>query len=67
MVGILSQKEITIKLGISHTTLWRLRRSGDFPQPIQLSLRRIGWRQDEVEEYLKSRQAKNIESSNEFR
>ena len=56
MVGFLSQKEITIKLGISHTTLWRLRRSGDFPQPIQLSSRRIGWREDEVEEYLKSRQ-----------
>jgi len=57
MVGFLSQKEITIKLGISHTTLWRLRRSGDFPQPTQLSSRRIGWRQDEVERYLESRRA----------
>lgn len=57
MVGYLSSKEITIKLGISHTTLWRLRRSGEFPEPIQLSTRRIGWREDEVEQYLESRRA----------
>ena len=57
MSKILSPKQVTDKVGISHTTLWRLRRSGEFPEPIQLSTRRIGWREDEVEQYLESRRA----------
>ena len=52
----ISQKEITVKLGISHTTLWRLRQSGVFPQPIQLSPRRLGWRLEDIEAFLQSRE-----------
>jgi len=56
MESYLSQKEITIKLGISISTLWRLRRAGDFPEPVRVSERRVVWRLGDVENYLNSRQ-----------
>lgn len=55
----ISQKEITQKLGISLVTLWRLRRAGSFPEPVQISARRLGWRQDDIEKYLNSRQVQS--------
>ena len=59
MESYLSQKEITIKLGISISTLWRLRRDGVFPYPVRVSERRVAWRQQDIDKYLESRQTQS--------
>lgn len=43
--------------GLSRTTLWRLSRLGDFPTPIKLSTRCVGWRRTEIEQWLDNRES----------
>jgi prophage regulatory protein len=41
---------------LSRVTLWKMRRSGDFPQPIKLSPNRIGWKLSAVRAWIASRE-----------
>jgi prophage regulatory protein len=52
---ICSPREVRMALGVSESTLYRLRREGEFPAPIRLSRRRIGWRKEVVEAWLAAR------------
>lgn len=52
---ILSAKEVTNKIGLSRTTIWRMERKGDFPQRIILSPGRVGWNSDEIDDWLETR------------
>jgi prophage regulatory protein len=46
--------------GLSKSTRWRLMRAGEFPQKIQLGLRAVGWRAEEIIQWCKDRcEAKN--------
>lgn len=54
--SIVCPKQAAAMLAVSVTTLWRLRRTGEFPPPIRLSARRIGWRVSAIQEYLVRRQ-----------
>ncbi|RZD21563.1 AlpA family phage regulatory protein [Pseudoalteromonas sp. MEBiC 03485] len=40
----------------SKSTIWRWCRSGVFPKPVQLGPRAIGWRYEDVQEWLDSRE-----------
>jgi predicted DNA-binding transcriptional regulator AlpA len=42
-------------IGVSSVTLWRMRRSGIIPQPVQISERCIGWPEDQIVDWKKSR------------
>lgn len=53
---ICSPREVRLALGVSESTLYRLRRDGEFPAPIRLSRTRIGWRREVVEAWLASRE-----------
>jgi predicted DNA-binding transcriptional regulator AlpA len=44
-------------LTISRATLWRLRRSGDFPAAIRLSANRRGYVLDEIAAWIERRRA----------
>lgn len=55
MRNILNKKEIVKKCGLSYTTIWREEKAGRFPKKIELSSRRVGWFEDEIEEWLESR------------
>ena len=48
-------RELTARLGVSRVSLYRWTRDGTFPRPVQLSERRIAWREWEVEAWLASR------------
>lgn len=37
--------------GLSRSTIHRLKKSGDFPEPVQLNSRAIFWFEDEVKEW----------------
>ena len=43
--------------GLSKATIYRLRQHGQFPQPIQLSPRCVGWRAKEVDAWLEAKNA----------
>ena len=52
--------EVVKLIGLSRVTLWRMCRSGDFPQAIRLGgtkSRAVGWRVSEVESWIESRPA----------
>ncbi len=55
MRRIISKKELTEISSLSYTTIWRLERAGRFPARVQLSERRVGWFEDEIEGWLESR------------
>ncbi len=52
---ILRLNEVADMTGLSRVTIWRMERAGKFPERISLSPRRVGWRRDEVHEWLESR------------
>jgi len=52
---IISKKEVVKISSLSYTTIWRLERAGRFPARVQLSDRRVGWYEDEIETWLESR------------
>ena len=52
---ILSLKEVVLLTGLSKVTLWRLEQKNMFPQRVALSPRRVGWKHDEVMEWLDTR------------
>lgn len=46
-------------LGISVSTLWRMRQRGEFPEPIRLSSQAVGWRWSTIAAWLDEREAEN--------
>ncbi len=53
---VLQMKDLEQVLGISRSTIWRLRRKGLFPDHVNLSERRVGWRKSAIEAWLSERQ-----------
>jgi prophage regulatory protein len=51
----LTVKQVLEMTGLSRTTIWRLECSEEFPKRRQLGLRRIGWVESEVLDWMKSR------------
>lgn len=39
-------------LGISRATIYRLMHEGNFPRPIKLGRRAVGWRYEDIEKWL---------------
>ncbi len=52
---ILRVADLQAQLGLSRTTIWRLRRAGEFPQPIRLSANAVGWPAHLIDEWLTKR------------
>jgi len=54
-VQILRRLDVQRVTGLSKATLWRLVKTGDFPQPIKLSERAVGWKASEIDAWIESR------------
>lgn len=54
---IMRLPEVLAKIGISRSTLYRAVSGGEFPKPIRLGRRAIGWNQPAVDAWLASRVA----------
>ena len=52
---IIDCHEVMNRTGLSRTTLWRLEREGAFPPRRQITPNRIGWIENEIEQWLRSR------------
>lgn len=54
-LDVLSPRVVEARLGIDSTTIWRMRRRNEFPQPIRLSPGRVGYRRADIEAWIASR------------
>ena len=52
---ILRVADLVALLNLSRTTIWRMRRAGEFPQPIRLSANTVGWPAHVIDEWLAER------------
>jgi prophage regulatory protein len=56
MKGVLRRRQLLQFIGLSNTTQWRMEKNGEFPSRIKLGRGAVGWRLDEVEEWLNGRE-----------
>jgi prophage regulatory protein len=54
---LVQPRDLPLVVGLSPTKIWRLRRAGQFPPAIKLSIGRITWRKADLETWLTERQA----------
>ena len=52
---ILRRKQVENRTGLSRSTLYLRIQEGDFPRPINLGPRAVGWLENEVEDWLSAR------------
>jgi prophage regulatory protein len=52
---VLRVRDVAKQVGLGRSTIWQLVKEGQFPQPIRLSGRSVGWLQTDLDEWLKSR------------
>lgn len=48
--------ELAEELNVSKTTLWRWRKTGNIPKPINLGFRVVGWRREVLEQWFKDKE-----------
>lgn len=55
IVTILRKPHVKERTGLSEATIRRMVVRGDFPAPVQLGARAVGWKSDQVDEWIRSR------------
>ena len=54
---IVKRPEVEAATGLSRSSLYRLAAEGQFPRPIKLGARAVGWRADEIAAWIEARTA----------
>lgn len=54
-LSILRRKQVERRTGLSRSTIYLRIQKGDFPKPINLGDRAVGWLENEIEEWLAAR------------
>ena len=49
---LLRRHQLEANLGISRSTIHQMMASGEFPQPLKIGRRAVGWRVEDVQEWL---------------
>jgi predicted DNA-binding transcriptional regulator AlpA len=52
---LLRESDLRNRLKLSHSTIWRLLRAGQFPSPVRVSQRLKAWRLVDIERWLTTR------------
>lgn len=52
LTQILRRRQLEEKLGLSRSSIYQMVADGLFPKPIKLGRRAVGWRADEIENWL---------------
>lgn len=60
MDQIIRKPELFSKLSLSDATIWRMEKSGKFPQRIKLGGNSVGWFENEVEAWLLKKSADRL-------
>lgn len=54
-LSILRRKQVEDKTGLSRSTIYLYIQEGNFPKPINLGARAVGWLENEIEAWLSER------------
>ena len=54
-MSILRKVEVARRVGLSPVSIWRLEKEGNFPSRVQLGPRCVGWKEEEVDQWIESR------------
>jgi len=52
---ILRRQDVEAQIGLSRSTIYQAIADGEFPKPIRIGKRAVGWRQSTVNEWLAER------------
>ena len=52
---VIKLKEVLAKTGLGKTTLYALLKQSQFPHPISLGLRAVGWIESEIEAWIQEK------------
>ena len=52
---LLRRSEIEVKTGLTRSTIYRLMRAGEFPEPLKIGPRAVRWRATEIESWIAER------------
>jgi predicted DNA-binding transcriptional regulator AlpA len=63
MTRFLSKKNITEMTGLSRATIDRYRRAGAFPEPLQLTPRRVAWTEESIRHWCASLRLASVKGS----
>ena len=55
MRKIIGPKETSLMTNLSPSTLWRMEKREEFPRRVNISPNRVGWYEDEVDEWVETR------------
>lgn len=55
MSRILRRPEVEKKTGLSRSTIYANIHAGTFPSPVRIGKRAVGWRETDIEEFIRSR------------
>lgn len=53
---ILRRPAVEIRTGLSRSSLYAMMQRGEFPRPIRLGRRAVGWRLSDIERWLETRE-----------
>jgi predicted DNA-binding transcriptional regulator AlpA len=52
---LLKWPQVRARVDLGRTTVWRLRRADDFPDPVPISPRRVAWRECDITAWIERR------------
>ena len=58
--AVLRRKDVEAIIGLSRSTIYALMATGDFPRPIKLGARAVGWFESDIEAWLEARKAARV-------
>ena len=56
---MLRRPQVEARTGLSRSTIYAMMAEGEFPQPVRLGKRAVGWREAVISTWLKSRKPRN--------
>lgn len=56
---VLRLREVCSQYGLGRSTVYRMMDRGEFPRPVQLGPNAVGWRVEDLEDWLASRPVAN--------
>lgn len=54
---VIRRPEVEFRVGLARSTIYELIKKGNFPAPVQLGARAVGWIESEVEAWLRAKTA----------
>lgn len=61
--NVIRRRQVEQRTGLTRSALYQLMRSGEFPEPVHISVRAVGWIEAEVDDWIRSRMEKRNQAA----